>query len=63
VPAHDVNPYSDEKAELQAAWQEGYQAGCRNEPIPEERIHNKVKTDLAWMEGYVEAQLELSDEI
>lgn len=63
MPIHDANPYLDANRDLRNAWEEGYQAGLRNQEIPEERIHNKVTTDLAWMEGYVEAQLEVSNEI
>jgi len=63
VLIHDSNPYLDENQDLRDAWEEGYQAGLRNQEIPQERVRDRVTTDLAWMEGYVEAQLEMSDEI
>lgn len=62
MSTRDANPYSDENPKLQAAWEKGYQAGEPDEPIPERRAPNKARADLAWMEGYVEAQLELSGE-
>lgn len=63
MSAQDANSYSGEKLKLRDAWREGYQAGQRNEEIPKDRIHDRVMTNLAWMEGCVEAQLELSEEI
>lgn len=59
MSAKDKNPYSTEETELRSAWDEGFAAGRRNEPIPEDRIYDDDDKEQAWVEGYTKGQMTL----
>lgn len=59
MSAKEKNPYSKEETELRSAWNEGFAAGRRNEPIPEDRIYDNDNKEQAWVEGYTKGQMTL----
>ena len=59
MSADEKNPYPKNKPELRSAWNEGFAAGRRNDPIPEERIYDDDDKEQAWVEGYTEGQMML----
>lgn len=58
------NPYPENKSSLRQAWQEGYRAAERGDPLPGrgETPYNHVGAELAWIRGYNFAQNQSEEE-